>query len=310
MVPSSDLIRLLPDLGLPPVSIQSLDLNMSDTGMTILTTVLFENPLKLGVKNMKNVEVRVGLEDATMAIIRIKELKLELGFQKLDLEVEILLEHQEIDPVSFHDALMQSSEKVLSAKYELIRAAVKGPLHMEGLALEDMTKSLSIWLPVLEIVKQIEATNITELVSTESIKNTIAGSKLEVSVGSENIHVDSKMQIPLIIPLPKIDFPYTTYFEIGQSSISSMNINVSPLLILRKEASVSVDTDILINPINSNAAADTLGYAINPLISSSPSVYIYILQDRILLLKYTISDFWTGMGINFVGVRGFSSIFP
>jgi hypothetical protein len=272
MVPREDLIHLLPDLGIPPFALKSLNINMSDTGMSILTTVLFENPLKLVVKNMKNIEVRVGMEDATMAIIRIKELHLDLGFQKLDLEIEIVMDDDEINPVSFHDALMQSSEKILSGKYEMILAAVRGPLHMEGLELEDMTKSLSIWLPVLEIVKQIEATNITELVSTESIKKTIAGSKLEVSVDAENIHVDSKMQIPLIIPLPKIDFPYSTYFEIGQDHISSINIDVNPLSIIRQESSIAVNTDIYINPVNSYAAADKLAAVVNPLISSSPSV--------------------------------------
>lgn len=275
MVPKEDLIYLLPDLGVPPFVLKSLNINMSDTGIFVLTTVLFENPLKLGIKNVTNVEVRVGMEDATMAIIRITEMHLELGFQQLDLAVEIVLDHPEISPLSFHDAVMRSSEKILSGKYESVIAAVRGPLHLDGLAMEDMTKSLSISLPVLEIVKQIEAANLTEMVSTEYIKKTIAGSKLEVSLGSENIHVDSKMQIPLIIPLPKIDFPYSTYFEIGQESVSSIKIDVEPLAIIRQESSIALDTDIYVYPINSYDAAEKLAAVINPLIASSPSVTSY-----------------------------------
>jgi hypothetical protein len=225
---------------------------------------------------MTNVEVRFGMEDATMAIIKIKELHLELGLQQLDLDIEIVLDHPEIIPISFHDALMRSSEKILSGQYESVIAAVRGPLHMDGLAMENMTKSLSILLPVFEIVQQIEAANLTEMVSTENIKKTIAGSKLDVSVGSENIHVDSKMQIPLVIPLPKIDFPYSTYFEIGQESISSIKIDVEPLTIIRQESSIALDTDIYVYPINSYDAADKLAAVINPLISSLPSVNSYL----------------------------------
>lgn len=271
-MPSADLIRLLPDLGLPAFAINSLNISMSDTGISLLATVSFENPFKLGIRNMTNVEVRVGLEDSTMAIIRIKELHLELGFQTLYLAVEIVLDDLEIDQLSFHEAVMKSSEKILSGKYDMVSAAIRGSLHVDGLELEEMTKSLSIWIPVSDIVKQIESANISELVSTEGIKNTIAGSKLEIAMGSESIHFDSKMHIPLVIPLPRIDFPYITYFEIGQDSVSSINIDVSPLLITREELSMGVNTDIYISPINSEAAADALANVINPLIASSPSV--------------------------------------
>ena len=245
---------------------------MSDTGMTIYTTVLIDNPFKIGISNMKHLELRVGLEDATMAIIRLRELKLGFGLQTLDFELEIVLDDSEIDPTKFQDAVLRTSDKILSGKYELISAAIKGPFHVEGLDLEKMTKSLSIWLPVLDIVKQIESTNITELMSFEGIKSTIAASKLEISVGSENIHVDSKMAIPIVIPIPRIVFPYTTYFEVGRESVTAIKINTSPLVITREQDSLSINTDIYIHPINTNSAAGALARAINPLLSSTPSV--------------------------------------
>ena len=101
-IPDSDLIHIMPDL---EFALKKVDFKISDTGMNILSSVMFYNPFKIEIRNMSNIEFRIKLENAVIAVILIKELHLGIGLQQMDIDLEITLDHLDINPQDFQPAL-------------------------------------------------------------------------------------------------------------------------------------------------------------------------------------------------------------
>ena len=247
---------------------------MTDLGMALHTTLSFENPFKLVLKELTNLDIGIAIDATTIVRVRIRELNLGLGFQTLDLDIDLFLDDPAVSPEKVHEAVSTAAQKLLSGHLDLLDVAIAGPMSLEKMEfLPEITAPLAIRLPIQDVVQQFNTTDMQNLLSVDSLKELLKKASLDVNVGSEQIQIQSEIVLPALLAIPRqIEFPYKTHLAIGKGNTSAISVEVGNVHISRNDVAIGVATGLSINPINSIPAAEALAMAINPLLASEPKV--------------------------------------
>jgi hypothetical protein len=97
-------------------------------------------------------------------------------------------------------------------------------------------------------------------------------SDISFHVDESGMKIPLSLVLPVLIPLPpKILFPAVVNLAIFGSSAKAIDIIVNPIVIETTKDAIKLTTELMIIPVNSEEAADSLAAAINPIVSLNPS---------------------------------------
>ncbi|TPX67077.1 hypothetical protein SpCBS45565_g04061 [Spizellomyces sp. 'palustris'] len=253
------------DPTLPDMAIQSVNISMSDTGLGLNVGVVFENPtiVQVGVPPLS---VGLSVLDRTIAVVTVQGVNLYRGVTEMKLEAD----------VRFVEAEAETTGKVIGALVgwllgaedtEGMRPSVKGPVAMEGVQfVGDVTKPLSLLLPVNATLEALNFGNLKGLLSVSGIERLLSSSKFSASVGSTDITAPISLSLPRLIPLPPIDFTYITSLNVHRA----LDVTVNPIRIVTGPEDMKIGTTVVVVPVNTDAAAAGLAAAINPILQAKP----------------------------------------
>ena len=272
-----DIISILPNYKwIPEIVFSELGIQVTDFGFAISSKLHLENPFKVSIKDVRNVQFQIRLDDSTIVIVRLKKFILDFGYQDLDIDLEILLSDPLISPIQFRNSLSNELQKIIGGQVRDLDVSVAGPIKMDGLqAIQDITNSMSFKLPINLVLDYLETIDIKSLISLDKIRSILEKAGVDISVSSSVIETKADLVIPFDYPIPRrIVFPYTTSLSLGNHNEIALKVLVDPLLITRSNHSITVSLHINIEPVNSKEAAIALASSINPLLDSHPSVSI------------------------------------
>lgn len=245
-----------------------LAIGMIDQGLKLSVGFAFVNTLKVSLKGLENVELGLRLSGSDFARIKVMKVELVPGYQNPTMDLEILLDTPRIPQESFKKAISSFLSGMLIGELDV---AVVGPITIQGGGiLEEATKKLVIKLPLKEMMEGVTIN------PSPGAKSVFEGSNFALKMGSpQSIEIPAKMVLPASIAIPKnIDFPFTTTVSVGKGSLSTLDIKIAPIRIMRDTKSISTSVVLDITPNNTPEAAESLAQAINPLLAEPSKVII------------------------------------
>jgi hypothetical protein len=221
------------------MAFKSIDITLTDTGIDLLTSVEFQNPTHVTMKNLEQVTLGVQLENYKVADVTIRNLELKESLQTMKLSASFNINTS--NPLEMFNAVSKSLEKVLVHENLDVDLRAVGPISMTQVGVvQNFTDAFSLKLPVKEILSQFPLSRFKSLVGfvvgggngngngtddddddDDAEKNMeeeegillglLGNTTLDVQVGEEGVDSKVSVRLPRLFPLPEtVEFNYNS----------------------------------------------------------------------------------------------------
>jgi hypothetical protein len=284
---AEDIMKLPASLGGLEMFWKSFDFAMRDEGVTTELGAAFENPKYVALKKLNSIDYYLAIEDVRimkMSIFNL-ELKPELN-DDLKLGFDFSFIDSRIDPKAVQGAI-EKATKSYADKGDF-GFALMGPITVSNAGfVQQITQDLKVSGTLNEILTLAPKSVFRFVVadasaSEEVIQDIIGNSKIALNVLGDRISAELGLNIPMIDflkPPKQISFPYQASISIYADNAKVIQTDVSPVTIQRENRGLMVNTGFSIVPENTEAAADGLAKAINPILSANPSTSSIGIKD-------------------------------
>ncbi|TPX55816.1 hypothetical protein PhCBS80983_g05003 [Powellomyces hirtus] len=254
-----------PNSTLPDIAIEEIGITMTDTAISLLVGVTFENPTIVQVK-VPTMTAGISVQNSTVAYVSIRDAGLKTGINAMKMGIDVQFIPSEGEAMGKVIGGMMNFLMGIDAGEELY-PAVRGPVNMTGVDfVADATRPLVLGLPVQAALEAFHVDKLKGLISLSGVETLLSTTKFSASVSSTQIGASVSLALPRLIPLPPIDFNYTTSLSVE----GAMNVFVQPIRIVTGAENMTLMTRAIVVPINSDQAASDLANAINPILGAQP----------------------------------------
>ncbi|KAJ2999351.1 hypothetical protein HDV02_003132 [Globomyces sp. JEL0801] len=280
MFKTDEITKLPANLGGFEFVWKALTVGMNDNGASTGLGLAFGNPTPIAAAKMETLSFYLSLEDTKVAKLSLKNLALDLGFNPdVNTGMEIAFIDEAIDPKAVQLAIEKAS-KSFADKLDFNFAMV-GPISITNAGfISTITQDLKLRGSLADILrlapdavksflKNPTASVDTNALTKEAI-NIIGNSTITLNVLNDKMSAALGLNLPQIdfIKVPKnIGFPYTSSISIYANDAKVIQNDVSPITIARQTNGLFINVTATVTPQNTDAAAQGLANAINPILA-------------------------------------------
>ncbi|KAJ3190634.1 hypothetical protein HK101_008517 [Irineochytrium annulatum] len=267
----SSLITFVNATLFPKMAIQSLDIAVTDTGMTLGVGVRFQNPTMISLRNFESAEVGFALEGTDVARVKVSNISLTDSIQTLNLVADVAFDTS--NPAAITAAIGDAVQRILFLGDYNVKLAVTGPISLVQTGyVQKFTDKFELVLPTDQLLSSFNFDRIKSLLTPSGIAEIISNSSITADVTSKGIAASALVALAKFLPLPpKVSFPYHTSLGIYGGSHEIMTMKLDPININTNRTTMSLGAGINIVPVNTQAAATALAAAINPILAANPT---------------------------------------
>jgi hypothetical protein len=281
----NDIMTLPDSLGGLQLVWNSLVIPMDDVSAGMALTAAFENPSPLELTQIDQIDFFLELEGVKAMKVTIKKVGLASGLNKdFNFEINLGFIAEGIDYKAVQTAI-ETAAKHFSEDLDF-EFAIVGPIKISGanfvnqiteeFRLLGKASDLMSLLPkqILDILNG-EGSILTPE-TFDQVQSILGESKISLSVTSDTMRGNFGLKLPVLgflKPPKSLKFPYQTTLSLFGNSQKVLQTDVSPIDIVRQsDGGVLIQTEGVLKPENSDAAATALANAINPMLAVNPTV--------------------------------------
>jgi hypothetical protein len=276
---AEDIMKLPASLGGLEMLWKSFDFAMRDEGVTTELGAAFENPKYVALKKLNSIDYFLAIEDVRIMKMSIFNLELK---PELNDDMKVGFDFSFIDPRIDAKAAQGAIEKATKSYAETgdFGFALMGPITVSNAGfVQQITQDLKVSGTLNEILT-LAPKSVFRFVAADTpasedvIQDIIGKSKIALNVLGDRISAELGLNIPMmefLKPPKQISFPYQASISLFADNAKVIQADVSPVTIQRENRGLMVNTGFSVVPANTEAAADGLAKAINPILSSNPT---------------------------------------